>query len=82
MARGLAQAGDFAAALDHEIRLIDDESLAKTLVSVGESTRVQPAAVVGPDLGELYRKAPDAQKAANSQENRTMGGRSGRRRQD
>ena len=63
MARGLAQRGDFAAALDHDIRLIDDESLAKTLVSVGEATRVQPAAVVGPDLGELYRKAPDAQKA-------------------
>ena len=30
---------------------------------MGESTRVQPAAVVGPDLGELYRKAPDARKA-------------------
>jgi outer membrane protein assembly factor BamB/predicted negative regulator of RcsB-dependent stress response len=63
MARGLEQSGDFTAALDHEIRLIDDETLAKTLVSVGESTRVQPAAVVAPDLGELYRKAPDAQKA-------------------
>jgi outer membrane protein assembly factor BamB len=63
MARGLAQSGDFAAALDHDIKLIDDESLAKTLVSVGEATRVQPAAVVGPDLSELYRKASDAQKA-------------------
>jgi PQQ-like domain len=62
MARGLAQRGDFAAAFDHDIRLIDDESLAKALVSVGEATRAQPAAVVGPDLGELYRKAPDAQK--------------------
>jgi outer membrane protein assembly factor BamB len=63
MARGLERSGDFTAALDHDIRLIDDETLAKTLVSVGESTRVQPAAVVGPELGALYRNAPDAQKA-------------------
>lgn len=62
MARGLEQTGDFMPALDHDLRLIDDDRLAKTLVSVGESTRIQPAAVVAPDLGELYRKAPAAQK--------------------
>jgi outer membrane protein assembly factor BamB/predicted negative regulator of RcsB-dependent stress response len=60
MARGLEQADDFAGALDHDLRLVDDDTLAKTLVSSGESTRVQPAAIVAADLGEMYRKAPAA----------------------
>jgi outer membrane protein assembly factor BamB len=63
MARGLEQSGDFAGALDHDLRLVNDDVLAKTLVSVGESIRVQPAAIIAPDLGELFLKAPASQRA-------------------
>lgn len=63
MARGLQQSDDFVGALDHNLRLLDDETLAKSLVSVGESIRVQPAAIVAPDLGELWRRAPASQRA-------------------
>jgi outer membrane protein assembly factor BamB len=63
MARGLEQAGDFSGALDHDLRLAEDEPLSKTLVSVGESTKVQPAQIVAPELGDLCRKAPASQRS-------------------
>lgn len=64
MARGLEQSGDFAGALEHDLRLVDDERLARSLISVGESTRVQAAALVAPDLAELDRNAPASERPA------------------
>ena len=62
MTRGLEASGNLDGALSHQLELVGDEALAKTLVSVGESTRVQPAAIVATELGDLYRRADGTQR--------------------
>jgi outer membrane protein assembly factor BamB len=62
MARGLEASGDFDGALNHDLQLVGDEALATALVAVGESTRVQPAAMIAADLGDLYRRADGSQR--------------------
>jgi outer membrane protein assembly factor BamB len=62
MARGLETSGNLDGALNHQLELVGDESLARTLVSVGESTRIQPAAIVATELGDLYRRADGTQR--------------------
>jgi outer membrane protein assembly factor BamB len=60
MAAGLTRGGELEAALDHELQLLRDESLGRTLLPVGEVLKVQVAQIVAPDLAELFSKAnPD-----------------------
>ena len=60
MAAGLTRGGDLEGALDHELALLQDESLGKTLLPVGEAVKVQVPQIVAPELRELFAKAdPD-----------------------
>jgi outer membrane protein assembly factor BamB len=60
MAAGLSRGGDLEAALEHELDLVQDESLAGTLLPVGEALKVQVSQIVAPELRELFAKAdPD-----------------------
>ncbi len=61
MATGLTRSGDVEGALDHELQLLQDESLSSTLLPVGEALKVQVAQIVAPELVELFAKA-DAEK--------------------
>jgi hypothetical protein len=56
MAAGLEHAGDLEGALEHDLKLLQDKSLAGTLVPVEDSLKVQVAQIVAPELSELLSK--------------------------
>jgi outer membrane protein assembly factor BamB len=60
MAAGLVRAGDVEGALDHDLQLLEDESLTPELLPVGEALKVQVSQVVAPELAQLFSAAdPD-----------------------
>jgi outer membrane protein assembly factor BamB len=60
MAAGLARSGDLEGALEHDLKLLEDESLAGILVVVDDSLKMQVAQIVAPELSELLSsKDPD-----------------------
>ena len=63
MAAGLARGGDLEGALEHELQLLQDESLSGTLLPVGETLKVQVSQIVAPELADLFSKADPDQRS-------------------